>query len=266
MNEHEKLPEWIDRFNNKDLHGKELKEFLELVKQNPELRREVKLDKELNEILADKEIIELRKKIIKYKIPKESNHNWLPIFFLAASITIFIGLAIFVYLWLRQDDDIIMKTDYTYNPSDTSIYRKKEITGEEQVALDRATFDSLASRKKQGVIKTKDEILLTDNYQPYPPYESMVGEVSRAINFKLIKPSASDTFRKRSVIPFSWETGSFLSITIIITDNKGQSLFVSQPINGKKFLYNTSKLTEGLYYVKFIYNDEIVYFGKFTLQ
>jgi len=263
---YEKLPEWIDRFNNKDLHGKELKEFLELMKHNPELRLEVKLDEELNKILAETEIIELRKKIIKYKIPKESRNISLPIFFLAATITILIGLAIFVYLWIRQDDDTIMKTDYTYYSSDTSMVRKKPLTDEEQIALDKVTFDSITIRQKQGDNETNDKILLTDNYKPYPPYESMVGEVSRAINFKLLKPLATDTFRKGSIVTFSWETASFLSVTITITDNKGQSLFVSQPINGKRYLFNTSKLPEGLYYVKFIYNDEIVYFDKFTLH
>ena len=266
MNEHEKLPEWIDRFNNKDLHGKELREFLELMKQNPELRREVKLDEELNEALADTDVIELRKKIVKYRIPKEGNHSWLPVFFLAASITILIGLAIFVYIWMKQADESIMKTNYTYYPSDTSLINKKQLTNEERMTNGRVESDSVTSHKKPGDIKTDDKLLLADNYKPYPPYESMVGEVSRAVNFKLIKPYDSNTFRKGSLITFSWETASFVVVTITITDNKGQSLFVSQPIDDKKFLFNTSKLPEGLYYIKFIYNDEIVYFGKFTLQ
>jgi hypothetical protein len=266
MNENEKLAEWIDRFNNKDLHGKELKEFLELMKQDPELRREVKLDKELNEILADTDIIELRKKILKYKIPKENKHPGLHIFLLAASVTILIGLAIFVYLWKRQADETIIKTEYTYYPSDTLNFKKNQHSNEKQVAPVRKTIDSLTSRKKQEDITTNDKTFLADNYRPYPPYESMVGEVSRAINFKLIRPSISDQFRKGSVITFIWETTSFISLTITITDNKGQSCFVSKPIEEKKFLYNTSKLTEGLYYVKFISSDEIVCFAKFTLQ
>jgi hypothetical protein len=159
-----------------------------------------------------------------------------------------------------------MNTDYSHYPYDTSPFKKRQFTDEEQIALDREAFDSMTSNKEKGDIKAGDKILLTDNYKPFPPYESMVGEVSRAINFKLIKPSAPANFVLGSVITFSWETELFLSVTITITDNKGQSFFVSRPINGKKFLFNTSKLTEGLYYVKFISNDEIVYFGKFTLQ
>lgn len=266
MIEQEKLPEWIDRFNNNDLKGKELKEFVELMKQNPELRREVKLDKDLNEILADTDILELREKVGKCKIPKESKHMGLPIFFLAASITILIGLAIFAFLWIRQDDETMMKTAFPFfYPSDSSAF-KDDLPDDEQMALDIAAFDSISRRQKQLESNSGNKIVLTDNYKPYPPYESMVGEVSRAISFKLIKPVASGTFTKGSVMTFSWETASVLSVTIAITDNKGKSIFISNPINGKNFLFATSKLTKGLYYVKIISNDEIVYFGKFTLQ
>jgi len=266
MIEQEKLPEWIDRFNNNDLKGKELKEFLELMKQNPELRREVKLDKDLNEALADTDILELREKVEKCKIPNESNHMSFPIFFLAASITILIGLAIFAFLWIRQDDDSMMNTAFPFfSPSDSSVFTDN-LPDDKQMALDIAAYDSMTSRQKKSESKAGNNILIAENYKPYPPYESMVGEVSRAISFKLIKPVASDTFRKGSVITFSWETASVLSVTITITDNKGKSIFVSQPINGKKFLFETEKQTEGLYYVKIISNDEIVYFGKFTLQ
>jgi hypothetical protein len=266
MIEQEKLPEWIDRFNNNDLKGRELREFIELMKQNPELRREVKLDKDLNDILADTDILELREKVGKCKIPKESNHMRLPIFFLAASITILIGLAIFAFLWMKHDDETMMKTAFPFfYPSDSSAFKDK-IPDDEQMALDIAAFDSILILQKQKESKTDNKLLLSNNYTPYPPYESMVGEVSRAISFRLIKPAATGTFATGNLITFAWETTSILSVIITITDNKGKSLFVSNPINGKKFLYNTSKLAKGLYYVKFISNDEIVYFGKFTLQ
>jgi hypothetical protein len=266
MIEQEKLPEWIDRFNNNDLKGKELKEFLELMKQNPELRREVNLDKDLNEALADTDILELREKVLKCKIPRETNHMRLPILFLAASSTILIGLAVFAFLWMKQEDDTMIKTAFPFfYPPDSSAI-KNNLPEDEQMALDIAAYDSLKSIQKQSGNQSGSKILLTDNYKTYPPYESMVGEVSRAISFKLIKPGASGTFRKGSVIAFIWETASVLSVTITITDNKGKSIFVSDTINGKKFLFDTVKLTDGLYYVKIISNDEIVYFGKFTLQ
>ena len=266
MIEKEKLPEWIDRYNNNDLHGKDLKEFVELLKNNPELRLDVKLDKELNDILAETDIIELRRKIIKSKISNKTNGPGLSLFLLAASVTILIGLAIFAFLWMKKTDSENLKTEYEFKIADTSIHKKKQLSADEQVALDKATIDSIISRKRLGEIKTDDEILLADNYTPYLPYESMVGEISRANYFKLFKPSFTDKYGKGSVVTFNWETTSSNSVTIIITNNKGQPVFESQPINSKNFHFDTSKLSGGLYYFKFIINDEIIYFGKFTLQ
>jgi hypothetical protein len=266
MNENEKLAEWIVRFNNHDLHGEELKEFMDMMKQDPELRREINLDKDLNEILTETEIIELRKKLLKFRPPKETFNLGLHIFILAASVTLLIGLAFFVYLWRNQGNDAIMNTGNAFNPSDTSIYSNYPLSHKEQVKPDDSTSDSLKDLMIQKGRNGANKTLLADNYKPYPPYESMVGEVSRTGNFKLINPSSSASFRKGNVISFIWETDDSHSLIIKMTDNKGELRFVSGSIDGKSFLFDTSKLAEGLYYVKFIYNDEIVCFIKFTLH
>jgi hypothetical protein len=265
MNEQDKLPEWIDRYNNNRLSGWELEKFLELMKKNPELRREVKLDAELNDILADSEIIELRKKIVKYKIPKETNPRLMPLLFLAASVTILITLAIFAFLWIQKDSRSMMKTEYESDTYNTSRYRPRQLTDSEQLLLDQAAFDSI-SKFKDEKIKQDEKTLLSENYIPYPQYESMVDEVMRANGFKLITPSLSDTFRKGDIITFKWLALPSLSLSVTITDNKGQILFNSKPLGENRFLFNTSKLSGGLYYVKFINNEEIVYFSKFTLK
>ena len=64
MSDREKLPELIDRFNNGKLTGEKLTAFLEMLKTNPRLREEVRLDSDLNEILANMDILELRQKIL----------------------------------------------------------------------------------------------------------------------------------------------------------------------------------------------------------
>jgi hypothetical protein len=266
MNENDKLAEWIVRFNNHDLHGEELKEFMDMMKQDPELRREVNLDRDLNEILTETEIIELRKKLLKFRTPKETFNLGLHIYILAASVTLLIGLAVFVYLWRNQGNNAIMNTGNTFNTSDTSRYSNYLLSNKEQVKPDDSTSDSLNDLTIQKGRNGAKKTLLADNYKPYPPYESMVGEVSRAGNFKLINPSASASFRKGNVISFIWETHDSHSLIIKMTDNKGELRFVSGSIDGKSFLFDTSKLAEGLYYVKFVYNDEIVCFIKFTLH
>ena len=63
MSDREKLPEWIDRFNNGELSGKELTSFLEMVQRDPRLSEEIRLDKELDSILKDEDLLEVRAKI-----------------------------------------------------------------------------------------------------------------------------------------------------------------------------------------------------------
>jgi hypothetical protein len=265
MNNHEKIPEWIDRFNHKDLHGSELKEFLELMKQEPELRREVKLDKELNELLADDDLLELRKKLIRFKLPKENHPMRLPIFILAASIVILIGLTIFAYTWIIREDDPVRTTDSFYYSGDSAIFRNEYLFDKEQIAYNSKSFDSIRNHQKLEEMIKNNEILLSENYQPYPAYESMVGEVNRAVNFKLLKPSLSDTLTRGDLLTFKWDTIASSHLTITISDNKGNPRFISQPLTEKEFHFNTSKLSKGLYYVKFINKNEIVYFSKFIL-
>ena len=153
MIDKDKLPEFIDRYNNNQLQGKELEEFVELMKQNPELREEVKLDQDLNTILADYEIIELRRKIIKNRIPPETKSPDLSFFLFAATAAILIGLAFFAYFWLRNTNNEIMSSQFKFNLDDTIRSAKKDLTFEEQIALDRAAVDTLISLKKREISK-----------------------------------------------------------------------------------------------------------------
>jgi len=266
MIEKEKLPEWIDRYNNNKLHGKDLEEFVELMRNNEELKLDVKLDKDLNEIIAESDVVELRRKIIKNKIPKESNGPGLSFFLFAASVTIIVGMAIIAFILLRKTNDEIMNAESKFILADTVKITKKQLTPDKQIALDKATIDSIISRKSRAEIKTNEEKLLADNYTIFPPYEGLIGEISRAGYFKLLKPKIAGDLIKGSVVTFSWETILMNTFTISITNNKGQQVFVSPAITGKDLHFNTSELSGGLYYYKFIHNDEIIYFGKFTLH
>ena len=265
MIDKDKLPEFIDRYNNNQLQGKELEEFVELMKQNPDLREEVKLDKDLNTILADYEIIELRRKLIKNRIPQETKGPDLSFFLFAATAAILIGLVIFGYIWLRKTDNEIMSLQHELNLDDTLSSVNQQLTFEEQIAIDRAAVDTLISRKKRGEIKPGNDLVLTDNYSEFQLYEGMTGEVSRTASFHLLSPKSIDSYSTGNPVTFRWESKSIKKVLIIIANNKGEQVFVSPVITGNTFQYHTSKLKGGLYYYKFVSNDEIVYFGKFVL-
>jgi hypothetical protein len=99
MSDREKLPELIDRFNSGDLKGKELTAFLEMLRANPRLREEVRLDADLNNILADTDTIELRKKVLSLKKHRQNRQsNDLRLFLIAASLLLLIGLEVLLLL------------------------------------------------------------------------------------------------------------------------------------------------------------------------
>lgn len=266
MIDREKLPEFIDRFNSKKLHGKDLEEFLEMLKNDPGLKLDVKLDKDLNEMLAEKDIIELRRKIIKYRIPEERDGIGLGFFLFAASVAIIIGLAVFVFLWLRRIDSEELKSGNEFNMADTASFSKNIPVDDEGNVIKNATTDTILKGKGNGRFIDEDELLFADNYSTFPPYESLVGETSRSGNFRLLKPAVENSYRKGSVVIFNWEAPSNDKLSIIITNNKGKDVFASRTITGTSFALSTSKFSEGLYYFKFVNNDDIIYFGKFTLR
>jgi len=267
MNEPEKLPEWIDRYNRNELHGKELEEFLAMLDQHPQLRKEVQLDKDLNEILRDKEIIELRKKIAKIKERSEDRGTRLILYMLAACAIILLGLTVYYFFQWNEARIRMMTPIHEFSLTDTSFKLKGKEIKPNQMEIDMATIDSALARERRGdsSIRKRVRAMLAANYNPYPPFESLVGEITRAGYFRLIHPQAGKSFTPGNKIIFSWESESSMTLTLEITDNKGQVQYHTGELTTKSLTIESLKLTPGLYYFKFLEKDEIVYFGKFTI-
>jgi hypothetical protein len=265
MRNPDKLPEWIDRYNRNDLHGKELEEFLEMMKEDPELRKEVRLDKELNEMFREKEILELRKKLIRYRIPKRDDRINLSLILMAAAVIILICLTIFAYFQLRIDVEPERKSEYTYYPSDTMLFNDTMKKEEDLVKEGKPDLRNSAPAIKNKNSQQYKNNSVAENYKPYLPYESLIGAISRAAGFRLVAPSPAASFQKGTTVTFQWESG-FRKITVVVSDNKGNPVLRSNPIAGGKFSCNTSELTPGLFYVRFICNNEMVHLTKFSLK
>ena len=268
MNEQEKLPEWIYRFARNELHGKELEEFLALLNKDPQLRNELHLEKDLNEILAEKEIISLRKKIAKIKKSKEDRGTWLVIYLLAACAVVLLGLTVYyIYSWneLRKK---IMVPVHEFSLTDTSFKHKMEEIKPNQMEIDKATIDSALARERRGdsSIRKRVRAMLATNYNPYPPFESLVGEITRSGFFKLLYPKTGESFKIGNEIAFSWDSDLSHNLTLEITNNKGLTVYRSAELTSKTLKVGSSKLIPGLYYFKFLENDEMVYFGKFSIH
>jgi hypothetical protein len=265
MKNREKLPEWIDRYNRNELQGKELEEFLEMMKEDPGLRQEVQLDKELNEMIREKDIVELRRKLIRNRIPKRDDRINLPVILMAAAVIILICLTVFAYFQLRIDVEPERKSDYTYYPADTLLFNDTMQKEEELIKGEQSGIDKSKAMIEKGNPSNKDINSLAGNYKPYLPYEGLIGEISRSAGFRLINPSGIISVKKGTGLSFKWESG-LKNITMIISDNKGKSVYRSNPITEGKVTYSTSELRPGLFYVRFISNNELVFITKFILK
>ena len=268
MTDHEKLPEWIDRYNRNELHGKELEEFLSMLDQNPQLKNEVQLDKDLNEILSEKEIISLRKKISKIKERKESGNSQLVVYLLAACAVILLGLTIYSFFQWNEARKKVMEPIREFSLTDTSYKLQHEVIQPNQIEIDKATIDSVMARDRRGdsSIRKRVRAMFATNYTPYPPFESLTGEIFRTGFFSLLLPKYGDSIRTGKNITFSWETNAFGAVNLEIINNNGLRIYQSGDLNVKKLTIESLKLPPGLYYFKFLEKDDIIYFGKFYIR
>ncbi len=257
MSDREKLPEWIDRFNNNELEGEELERFLALLKKNPKIQAEVDLDRDLNQVLKDEELLELRKKIQKVRErgnrtrPGDSDPG-LRIWLMAALIVVLVG-TVFLIFWLTRAPGIIA-TREQLTRQDTLIEREKSLPAVRQK-------DSTTVKKP-----VRQNLQLAQNLTPYPPLESLVGTVTRGSSFRLIKPLNSSIILQSSELEFLWKKDENEKVALTILDNTGKPVMGPILTADDHEKIKASRLKPGLYYFRIVNKDELIYVGKFTIK
>jgi hypothetical protein len=268
MNNVQKKHEWIDRFNENELEGDELKEFLELMNNDPVLRAEVKLDKELNEMLQEEGILELRRKISEVRNRRENQGLSKRVILLAASILILLATSVFLYLAIRvktgNDRSLQGNNHPAKGPGITrdvapALNNGKDIPGKQPAAGDTQT------KNRPGIFTNQNQVLIA-SFQPFPAFESLIGTHVRSGNFKMTAPPPGARFTTSSPILFSWELDKPGTVTLEIMDNKGELVSDLHGIQDRSIEIFPGKLKNGLFYFKILKEDEIVFFGKFTLE
>jgi hypothetical protein len=264
MIEQEKLPEWIDRFNRNDLNEEEMEIFLRHMEEDPQLRKEVMLDRELNSILEDQDILELRKKILLRKKKNEQSRNR---FLLVAAFMILVAALIVLYQIVMRERPGSSKEEMKILAQDTVLKIKTDTAGNELPTqkLSEQHPETLSRQSEDRTLRENARELYAGYYKPFPPFESLVGTVTRAGYFKLIEPTRF-IFRKDASVKFSWETSFSETLTLKILDNKGFGVREAKFPPDGNWVLNCSGLHYGLYYLKILLNDEIVYFGKFEVE
>lgn len=264
MTDKENLPEWIDRFTNNELEGDELQKFIEMLRSDPELRKEVKLDHDLNVMLLDEDMLEFRKKLMSH-LKKDGHQRLSPgQLLLAATLLLLIGIGFLIYkTGLNGDMNIVNQKISMVNPDSID----KDSIPDLQIAVSsvkkKIDKDTLSDPGKPSVIH-RNQRILASNYIPYPAFESLVGTKMRSWEFLLVAPKQI-RIQKGSDIRFQWETRRELNVSLKIMDNRGNLVYDGKPGITKILEIKENKLNPGLYYFKFLANDEIIYFGKFEI-
>jgi hypothetical protein len=255
-----KLPELIDRFNNGELSAEELTGFQELLKANPRLRNEVMLDKELNEILADSDLLEFRKTILSVQKKRMQRKGpGLQSYLLAASLLLFIGIEIFLFMNNPRQNMLNRSVAVTNNQPAIKGVIPENNTVTEQINLK-------APNERMGKISQKAKQAIAASFKTNPSLENIIGATRNAGAFKMEFPKMGARLSENKVIVFRWSMDKQAKNILRILDNSGSEVYTSELIEEKSYTLSPGILKTGLYYYKIMEKDEIVFFGKFYVE
>ena len=268
MRNKEKLHEWIDRYNNSDLSGEELVIFLEMMNKDHRVREEVWLDNELNYVLKENDILELRKKIreICSGYPAKKTRNTM-IMLMAASLLILLSAEYSIF-YLTRFPNKIANPEFVHlqNPplKKESDNLKTNLQDSKQVLAIFLKDKPVPLENDSREIKNTFDLLAC--YQPNKALETLIGTTNRSERFRMMKPEISSVFTRKSTIWFSWKTENPEETSLIVENNFGLIVYESDSNYNQSVFLKTSFLGFGLFYYKIIQKDEVIYFGKFTIQ
>ena len=258
MTSDEHLHEWISRYNEGTLEGDELERFLELLKSDPEVRLQTKLNKEVIEFLNDRDLLAFLKVVDEVRLSRQrdSRLNYLLI---AAVMIIFVAVGCF---WIyRYSMNKINRFPMAINQGrDTSRYL--EDNQQESVFSNWISHGYPGSKWQKEVASSETlSIALT----PLPYLEGLVGEAMRSTKLSLLAPPFSLRINPGDTVTFRWLRTETATLSIEIMDNLGNMLWTFEKLTGDKMNLKTSQWKTGLYYWKLLADDDIVCVGKIAI-
>jgi hypothetical protein len=257
MSECNNRNEWIDKYCNGELEGKELDRFENLLRNSKELQEEVELERQLNDAFSNPDLIEFRKIVLKVKTRKETDF-WKRRFLIAAMIIILVTSAFFIWF---------LTTSWASSPDLVMTPSKKE--GNQSDALDPSVIQDKNPLKQQqnrtGRVPVTNEVL-AECLNPYPYLEGLIGEGTRSMGFILIAPEYRLELKSGDSLCFRWIVTSVSRINLEIVDNRGDHVGSVVTDNPECLCYATTGHLKGLYYWKLIRSNELLCVGRFVLR
>ena len=261
MIEKQKISEWIDRYNDNDLPAYEHLQFVEMISRHPVLRAEVRLDKELNTIIENEDILDLLHKLEKVRKSTKKSGSGFSFFLLAASFLALIATAILVFLFLPDP----YKSFYYKVSAERPVAGHPSASGK----LSRYLNLSKTSKCLMPVTRYENDInrQLIASYQPLPELELLIGASARADDLHILSPQPRISLPDGSTVLFEWNpVHEEVNLTLEIIDNTGSVLSTRHLPNSGRFILDTVFLGKGLIYWKLIMDEEIIYLGSIILM
>jgi hypothetical protein len=267
MRNKEKLYEWIDRFNNNDLQGEEYDQLLTMMNMDLRVREEILLDKDLNSILKEKDILDLRTKINKVCTDGVSNgFRDKRILLVAATLLIILTMGYSVYYLSRlMKSPESRKFEYSQSNSENSNWNITFFPFQNQQKVknffDEHYQNPFNHSGNNGISK---ELLAC--YQPNKKLEYLVGVPYRSVAFSLKSPTHLYKFNLCETVLFSWRIENPAKTRLTIIDNRGELRYESEYNHYQTVQIKARFLGPGLFYYKIICKDEVICFDKFSIQ
>jgi hypothetical protein len=230
-----------------------------MLKSNPRLRDEVKLDRELNEILAQTDILEFRRKILfEQKRQKKRKGPYLNSLLIAASLLLFIGIEVIL---------IMNKTDHRSSVVSTNSNQlPKENKSILNIKSEKLTILSEIQNKAIIIDGRKKDTSLNKRFRKNNSFENMIGSTRHSGYFRMNAPRIGYKYGKKMDIHFEWTLAENEEIELKIMDNTGESVHESGLIQNNSYVLNSGTLLSGLYYFIVKKNDDILFIGKFVVD
>lgn len=261
-----KLYEWIDRFNTNDLSGEEYIQFVHLLNSDLRVREEVLLDRGLNSMLKDKELLDLRKKITnvcKTGGRKEINYNRYVLIAAAVLIILTIGFTVSHLIRIyphSRNTTSFETTDVSERGTENFLLFPGQQNTEKY-----SPFGSETPLTERHSGEAKFNRNLMASYEPNKTFEYLTGITWRSSGFSLTLPGSDAKFVCQENITFSWRTGKNVKTSLYINDNLGILRYESEYNSYSSVRIKAGFLGKGLFYYKIVEEDEVVYIGKFTI-
>jgi hypothetical protein len=225
------------------------------------------LDKELNSILKEKDVLDLRNKIKKVCIDGVSGGKLnTRILLVAATLLTILTMGYSVnYLFGRMKSHESQKSDNTWIYSEFGDWNKTFFPFQNLKEEDIFFGEQLPNSHNhygKNVIQ-KDLLAL---YQPNKSLEYLVGSLYRSIGFSLKTPVRFARYNRNETLLFSWKMENPAQTRLTIVDNRGEIRYESDYNQYQAVQIKASYLGPGLFYYKILNKDEVICFGKFTVQ